>query len=126
MILLTINPQGTLQLGADREGVDWLVKMHRLPADVVVGVASQKGTVKTQELDQIVQLLVHVQAERSRPIALLIETPCQSLYVCQAGFANVRGRLYLGDVSTTVADLLLNHPLLQQTAEHPGIFLMDL
>ncbi len=59
VVPLTINLQGELQLGADGEVVDWLVKMHRLPADAMLDVAIKQGTVKARDITQVVQQLVH-------------------------------------------------------------------
>lgn len=47
---LTIDPKGGLHLGGFGEAVDWLVKMHRLPADRVLGRAIETGTLHAAQV----------------------------------------------------------------------------
>ncbi|MBE7385665.1 MAG: hypothetical protein F6J95_030250 [Leptolyngbya sp. SIO1E4] len=59
VVPLMFTPQGTLQLGGNGRVVDWLVKMRRLPAEDMLDVAIQWGTVEGADPDRIAQHLVN-------------------------------------------------------------------
>jgi len=54
---LTADAAGQLQLGGDGAAVDWLVQMHRLPADRMLDRAIEAGTVQAGEIAQVARLL---------------------------------------------------------------------
>ncbi len=58
LVPLTINLRGELQLDTGDEVVDWLVKMHRLPADSMLDVAIKRKTVETRDIMRMMQRLV--------------------------------------------------------------------
>lgn len=54
---LTIREEGGLQLGGDGQAVDWLVQMHRLPAERMLDAVIRKGTVDAGDMRKLSQVL---------------------------------------------------------------------
>lgn len=54
---LTLDPQGHLRLGGTGEAVDWLVKMQRLPAALMLDHALAAGPVSAESMLQVMDLL---------------------------------------------------------------------
>ncbi len=54
---LTVDAAGALHLDGDGEPVDWLVRMHRLPAERMLDAAIWYGTAQTDELQAVARLL---------------------------------------------------------------------
>ncbi|UCH74812.1 MAG: hypothetical protein JSU82_02870 [Rhodospirillales bacterium] len=68
-IPLAVDAAGALRLGGAGAAVDWLVKMHRLPADRMLEAAIRQGTVKPAELEAVARLLADFYAAAA-PVAL--------------------------------------------------------
>jgi aminoglycoside phosphotransferase family enzyme len=54
---LTLDPQGHLQLGGTGEAVDWLVKMQRLPAALMLDHALAAGVASEESMLPVMELL---------------------------------------------------------------------
>lgn len=66
---LTVDAAGALHLDGEGEAVDWLVRMHRLPADRMLDAAIRNGTVQPGELQAVARLIAAFYAGAA-PVAL--------------------------------------------------------
>ncbi|MES2534325.1 MAG: hypothetical protein V4632_00490 [Pseudomonadota bacterium] len=57
VIALTVTTSGHLQLGGEGTVVDWLIKMHRLPAQHMLDYAISHGTVTDKDMCRVAVLL---------------------------------------------------------------------
>lgn len=66
---LTIQEDGGLQLDGEGRVVDWLVQMHRLPADRMLDTAIREGTVDVEDVQKLSQVLTDFY-RRSLPLLI--------------------------------------------------------
>lgn len=66
---ITMGTFGKISIGGAGPAVDWLVKMHRLPANRMLDQAIQSGTVSTEDIDQLARRLA-VFYRAARPVAM--------------------------------------------------------
>jgi aminoglycoside phosphotransferase family enzyme len=57
VVPLSRGPGGALEFGGRKDAVDWLVKMHRLPAARMLDRAIVDGTLTPGDLDAVIELL---------------------------------------------------------------------
>jgi aminoglycoside phosphotransferase family enzyme len=69
VVALAAGRDGGLELGGAREPVEWLVKMHRLPAARMLDVAIRRQTVARADIDRFARLLARFYA-RAEPVAV--------------------------------------------------------
>lgn len=53
VVPLTVDLPGRLQLGGDGKVIDWLVQMHRLPADRMLDYGIRHGTTGYEDIDRV-------------------------------------------------------------------------
>lgn len=66
VIALKMDSNGALHLGGDGVVVEWLVKMHRLPAHLMLDRMLQEGTACTEHLRRVARRLCDFYQTRSR------------------------------------------------------------
>jgi uncharacterized protein len=54
---ITVGATGKMSLGGAGSAVDWLVKMHRLPANRMLDQAIRAGTVSSEDIDELARRL---------------------------------------------------------------------
>jgi uncharacterized protein len=67
---ITIGTFGKMSLGGTGPAVDWLVKMHRLPANRMLDQAIRSGTVATEDIDQLARRLAEFY-RAAPPVAMM-------------------------------------------------------
>lgn len=69
IVPLAVTPQGALRLGGEGEPVEWLVKMRRLPAELMLDHAIRRGGVSRQDVRRFAFVLADFY-RRAEPVAL--------------------------------------------------------
>jgi len=69
IVPLTVTPEGALRLGGDGEVVEWLVKLRRLPAQLMLDRAIRHGNVSRQDVRRFVLVLAEFY-RRAEPVAM--------------------------------------------------------
>ncbi|MGZ3240655.1 MAG: hypothetical protein ACXWJK_09910 [Burkholderiaceae bacterium] len=59
MVAVNLDTRGHLQLGADGNAIDWLVKMRRLPTKRMLDYALKHGTATEQDIVKVATRLAH-------------------------------------------------------------------
>lgn len=69
VVSLTLGPEGRLQLDGDGEAVEWLVKMRRLPRQLMLDHALRHGLVSRDDVRRFMHVLLEFYA-RAEPVIL--------------------------------------------------------
>jgi len=69
IVPLTVIPAGALRLGGDGDAVEWLIKMRRLPVQLMLDHAIRHGNVARQDVRRFVLVLAEFYL-RAEPIAM--------------------------------------------------------
>lgn len=57
VVPITRDSHGALQFGGERQPLDWLVQMRRLPMDQTLEALFQRGELRSQHIDRLAQVL---------------------------------------------------------------------